>query len=423
MTMKLRNRLIALVCLLIFLTLGGLILLSTSQRKPFAVILFVTDNLTPSSLTAARFFSGGADARLQLEEFPNAALCRNAAADFSVPDSASASTQIAGGKRVSGNSLCIDASGTKLPSLLEIAATRGRATGLITTGNVAAPTSAAYFAKTPDAGNRADMVGQYANHQPFDLLAGGGSEDFDPSADAMKGNDSGAGEPVLKKMKDKGVVVVRSLNDLESHSFSKKAPLLALLSTGPLAFGRTGDPNQDPSSLAELVRIAIRHLESNSRGYLLVVDDPMIAAAATANDGEAMLHRIIAFDQAVATARHYAGEKATILVTGRENIGGMQLNGYPFLRDKGVAVLALNAQGIPSLCWSSGPGYSVEKSDAGISKKNSSSGILSQPSAIPLPSAVGTAGDVLSLGIGPGSERLRGFLDLTEIHKVISNEL
>jgi alkaline phosphatase len=40
-----------------------------------------------------------------------------------------------------------------------------------------------------------------------------------------------------------------------------------------------------------------------------------------------------------------------------------------------------------------------------------------------LPTAVGTAGDVLAIGIGQGSEKLHGFLDLTEIHTVIKDAL
>ena len=92
MTMKLRNRLIALVCLVLFLTLGAGLFLTSSARKPFAVILFVSDNLEPSALAAARIFGGVGDSRLQMEDFPNLALFRNPANDYSVPDAASAST-------------------------------------------------------------------------------------------------------------------------------------------------------------------------------------------------------------------------------------------------------------------------------------------------------------------------------------------
>jgi hypothetical protein len=40
-----------------------------------------------------------------------------------------------------------------------------------------------------------------------------------------------------------------------------------------------------------------------------------------------------------------------------------------------------------------------------------------------LPQGLGVAGDVLTLGVGQGSEKLQGFLDLTDIHHLINDEL
>jgi hypothetical protein len=86
-------------------------------------------------------------------------------------------------------------------------------------------------------------------------------------------------------------------------------------------------------------------------------------------------------------------------------------------------LLALNAQGYPSLCWSTGPGFAPEETPVGRKKGPALPGILSQPSAYPLQSGVGIAGDVLSMGIGKGSDKLHGFLDLTDIHRVVLDEL
>jgi len=440
MTMKLRNRLIALVCLSLFLALGAFLLLTSSTRKPFAIILFVGDNITSPVLGATRIFNGGAEARLQMEELPYSALSRNAANDFSIPDTASASTEISAGTKVNKGSLCIDPAGQKLSSLLELASLKGRATGLITTGEITGTTAASYYAKTLNGDNRSDMVLQFCSHPPFDFVAGGGSLDFEtPDATSTDLTNSVvtnspaqvvSGNPV-KNMKINGVSVLHSVAELEKQPFWKKNPLLALLSPGPLSpLSATGNTDGDPNgpSLSDLVRIAIRNLQSNGHGYLLIVDDPMIAQAARSNDAETMFQRILSFDKAISTARRYAGEKALVVVTGRETLGGLQLNGYPFLRDKGVAVLAINNQGYPSLSWSTGPGFDPDKgADLSHSKKtvgaNGSAGILLQPSATKLPAGLGVGGDVLTLGVGPGSENLHGFQDLTQVHQLILNEL
>jgi alkaline phosphatase len=402
MTMKLRNRLLALACLLIFLTLGCLIFLTSGPRKPFAVILFVADNINPACLAATRIYSGGGDSKLQLEEFPNTALCRNASSDFSVPDTAAASTQIAAGGKTPNGKLCLDNSGSKLPTLLEEAALRGRSTALVTTGNLFSPSAAAFYAKTADPSNTKEIRDQFRDHPPFDMVIGySGDPDLTP------------------EFLPKETQMVRSPGDLDSVPFWKRSPLAAQL---PARKSMDSLNAEDSLSLSDLVRIAIRRLQLNGKGYLLVVDDPGIAAAASANDGETMLRRIAAFDRAVSTAKHYAGDKAMIVVTGRENIGGIQLNGHPFLHDKGVAVVALNNLGYPSLSWSTGPGYAVEPQQDGKVRKNSP-GILTQPSSFSLPKGIPTSGDVVAAGTGQGTERIRGFLDLSEIHRILSESL
>jgi len=404
MTMKLRNRLIALLCLIIFIILGAALFLGTAPRKPFAVILFVGDNLNPGILAATRLFAGGGDARLQMEDFPNTSLCRNPANDYSIPDKAAASTAIATGKRVNRGSLCIDPSGAKLASLLDQAAKAGRSTGLVTTGDITGVGPSAFYTKTAKGYDATERLNQFLDHPPLDFVAGGGH-----------------GAEAFQKLTAKGVAIISSMNDLENQPFWKKSATVALLQEGTPENARQDSGSR---SLPDLVRIAIRQLQGNRHGYLLVVEDPSIAEAAALNDGETMFKRLLSFDQAVATARRYAGDDTLIVVAGRENVGGLNLNGYPLLRDKGVAILALNTQGNPSLCWSTGPGYSTEEPhDPSAKKTNARAGILSQPSAFSMPRASGVAGDVLGLGIGDGSEKIHGFLDLTDLHGIISEKL
>jgi hypothetical protein len=94
------------------------------------------------------------------------------------------------------------------------------------------------------------------------------------------------------------------------------------------------------------------------------------------------------------------------------------MSGTPFRNDKGVAVLGLNAQGAPSITWSSGPGNNISYE---ANKENSS--ILAEPTSFNTPLALGVATDTITLGSGPGSEQIHGFIDLTTVHDVIKKEL
>src|SRR4029434_8284255 len=96
--MKLRNQLLALFCLLLFVALGFLYFRSVVNPKPFGVIVFLSDGLSPNVLTAARLYQGGSEHRLAVDSFPHLALVRTSAREFAVPDSASAASAIATGQ-------------------------------------------------------------------------------------------------------------------------------------------------------------------------------------------------------------------------------------------------------------------------------------------------------------------------------------
>ena len=163
-----------------------------------------------------------------------------------------------------------------------------------------------------------------------------------------------------------------------------------------------------------MVRLAIQLLQFNRKGYLLVVDCGLAGKAASQNEGERMLRELLALDEAVATALSFAGADSLVLVVGKQSIGGLRLNGYPFRDDKGVAVVGINTQGIPSMTWSTGPGTPAAGTDAAPA---------GEPSAVPAPVAIGVAEDGIVAGAGAGAERLQGFKDNTDIFRVISTDL
>ena len=96
-------------------------------------------------------------------------------------------------------------------------------------------------------------------------------------------------------------------------------------------------------------------------------------------------------------------------------MGGLRLNGFPFRNDKGAGILGINAQGVPSITWSTGPGSGLNNSPAGLAS--------TEPSAFKTAAAIGTAEDVIAVSSGPGSEELTGFKDNTDIFKIIQKGL
>jgi hypothetical protein len=71
MPSRIRNKIIFLTCLLFFVAGGFLVYRYWVMQKPFAVILFISENFSSSTLSAARLFAGGADYRFGMESLPH----------------------------------------------------------------------------------------------------------------------------------------------------------------------------------------------------------------------------------------------------------------------------------------------------------------------------------------------------------------
>src|SRR5258708_31320459 len=106
--MKWRNQLLALLCLIAFAGLGVLYFHHWVIRKPFGIILFVGEGLSPARLAPTRAYAGGAGSRLNVDSMPYAALMMNYSKDFAAPDQAAAATAIATGERVTNRAIAIN---------------------------------------------------------------------------------------------------------------------------------------------------------------------------------------------------------------------------------------------------------------------------------------------------------------------------
>ena len=419
--MKLRNQLLALACLLAFCALGYWYVQAWVVQKPFAVILFVSDGMVARHLTLARLYEGGADADLTLESFPALALVRNPAKDFAVPDAASAATALATGVRVPHKTLSMSGEGKQLETLLDHARKEGRGVGVISTGSITAPTAAAFYAHAQDAQDSSAIAGQLVSSFRPNVLLGGGAAEFAPRSKGGLRKDE---RDLLAELEKNGVDIVGSKADLEAAQPYRR-DLVGLFSPGPLAFSDQVQEGSHQPNLADMVRCAISILQQNRKGYVLVVDAALVTVAAERNEAERTIRETIALDDAVETARRYAGERSLIVAVGKHSTGGLSLNGYPLRQDHGVALLGSNAAGYPYLTWATGPNGPPPPSSTPLAGATAQApaNAKAEPAAFQTHSALNNAEDVLAVGTGPGSEKLRGWLDNTDIFSLLREAL
>jgi alkaline phosphatase len=419
---KWRNQLLALFCLLAFAGLGVLYFQHWVVQKPFGIILFIGEGLAPGRLAATRLYVGGADARLTFDSMNHLALLINYSKDFAVPDRAAAATALATGVRVNNRAIAVDGDGKPLTSIVELARERGRATGLVTNAKLTDPTSVAFYAHPADPNDVDSIAREFVEGGKIDIAMGGGVASFLPET---KGGERQDGRDLLLELRRNGFDIVRTRAELEAIPAWRRPKLFGAFSSAELAFANQLEERSEQPSLADMVRRAIELLQYNAGGYLLLVDAGLMRKAAQDNNGERTLGETVELDRAVAVARRYAGQKSTIIVCGDVATGGMNLSGFPFRKDSGIALLGLNSAGEPWITWATGPNgvksYGAAKVPGTFNAQPEAEPL--EPAAFYAKSALSTLDDVVAFGSGPGTDALAGSVENTTIFKIIRDEL
>ena len=402
--MKLRNQLLALFCLAVFIAFSVFYVRFWVVQKPFGIILIVGDGMVARHLTAARLYQSGGDQQLAVESFPNVALVCNSSRDFSVPDAAAAATALSTGTKVNHRNVATTPEGAPLKTLLELARAEGRSIGVVTTGELAGPTAGSFYAHVQDARDR-DQVALQLLSSGVQVALGGGSADFTPEKSGGGRKDQ---RDLLGEMEGRGSEVVSSRAALENTDTFRTRPLVGLFSKGLMAHTNQPESGNQQPSLSDMVRRAVEILQTNRKGYVLVVDAALCTPASEENEAELTLKETLAMDEAIETAAAQAGQKSLVVAVGKHATGGLSLNGYPPRKDRGVALLGTSPAGYPYLAWTTGP--------HGPAAKN-------EPSAFQSTPALNTAEDMVAAGKGVGAEKIRGFMDNTGIFKVLRDAL
>src|SRR5438046_1235132 len=420
--MKLRNQLLALFCLFAFAGLGVLYFQHWVILKPFGIILFIGEGLAPGRLAPTRAYAGGAGTHLGLDSMPHVALLTNYSKDFAAPDHETAATAIAPGVKVANRAIAINGDGKPLRTIIELAREYGRATGLVTDAKLTDSTSASFYAHPADPYDVEKIAAEFVDGGKIDIAMGGGAGQFLP---ATKGGERQDGRDLLLELRGNGFDIVRTRAELEAVPAWRRPKLFGAFNNAEVAFVSQVEERSQQPSLSDMVRRAIELLQYNAGGYLLVIDAGLMRKAAQENNAERTLGQTIELDHAVTVARNYAGARSTIIVCGDVAIGGMNLNGFPFRQDSGIALLGLNSAGQPWITWATGPHGTKSYGAANIPSKapNEQPEEHLEPAALHTKSALPTVDDVVAFGSGPGTEALEGVVDSTIVFKILRGEL
>lgn len=274
---------------------------------PRNVVLVIGDGMGLSQVSAGRLANGGA---LNLDRFPVTGLVDTTSASGAITDSAAGATAYATGVRTHNGLVGVDATGEPVETLVEWAAGRGMATGLVATSRITHATPASFAAHVPDRGAEEAIATQMAE-APVDLMIGGGRDRFAPESRSD-------GTDLLAVLQASGRAVVTGLDDARSASL----PLVALLDEKALA----GAPRRGPV-LADAAALAVEKLASDPDGFFLMVEGSQIDWAGHVNHVPWLVEEVLDLDRALAPILAFAEARGDtlVLVTADHETGGLAL--------------------------------------------------------------------------------------------------
>lgn len=423
--------------------------------------------------------------KLAIDDMPHMALVATAGSDSIITDSANSASAYATGHKSAVNAMGVYPDRTanpfddpKVETIGELVKRRNMALGIVTNTETQDATPAAMATHTRRRSTYDQIVEQFFDIKP-DVLMGGGLANFLPSkAEGSKRKDD---NDYLTKFKEAGYRTVATAAELNAAgSDASTSKLLGLFALGNMdgvldrKFLKGGTVKKFPEQpdLTEQVKASLSVLSKNQNGFFLMVESGMIDKYAHALDFDRAVYDTIMLDNAVRQTKEWAkarGDDTLILVVSdhnhpnslvgtmnddmksvpnvpmRERVGTYEKAGFPDYP-------APDAEGYPNrvdvsrrlaIFSAAAPDYyetfrpkldapnlpAVEGADkttfVANEKYKDVPGAMLRFGNLPamMNASVHSGEDVILTATGPGSERVHGAMDNTEVFRVMVEAL
>ena len=301
------------------------------------VIILLADGLSVGHRTAARILSKGVkngmyQAPLAMDNMPHMALLGTSSVDTIAADSANTASAYMTGHKSSVNALGVYADRTKASqddprqeTIAELLRRKtGKAIGVVSDAEIEDATPASVVAHTRRRSDKADIVGMFYEVRP-EVILGGGSAYFLPQGTpGSKRKDS---TNYLELFQKDGYKFVSDRTELLA-AVDGKAPqkLLGLFHTGNMDGwidrhqwkGNTVKKFPNQPDLTDAFDAAVKVLGQNKEGFFLMLEAGLVDKFSHPLDWTRSVGDTIAFDKVVERAQKYVDEHpdTLLIVTG-----------------------------------------------------------------------------------------------------------
>lgn len=268
-----------------------------TEKSVKNVILLIGDGMGLAHICATDLVNGG----LSFLNLRNVGLQRTSAKDAYTTDSAGAGSSIATGQSNNNRHISMSEAGEVYPTIPEVLSPKGIACGVVTLGNIADATPAAFYGHTRER-NNAEEILSYLPKGILTLLTGSGMKE----ADALEGE--------LKKVYSL-TTSIDSINRVSGKVICLDERMAKATSEKNLPL------------LADATKQAIQKLREKEEGFFLMVEGAKIDYAGHANSVPGAVMETLSFDLAVAEALRFADSngETLVIVTSDHETGGLTL--------------------------------------------------------------------------------------------------
>ena len=300
---------------------------NSNDPKVKYVFLFIGDGMGQAQVNLTQAYLSALEDKvgfkpLTFTGFPYVGFVSTYAANQMITCSAAAGTALATGNKTNTGRISMDPEGkTSFESIASKAKKNGFKVGILTNVSIDHATPAAFYAHQPDRDQYFD-IGKQLTNTDFDLFAGGGFIDPDSTIDGQTIN-------LVKLAEEKGFYIVNTKEkfDALATDFKSKTLILSPRTTSEGSMPYSIDMDPWDITMADYTSKAISLL-TNDQGFFMMVEGGKIDWVCHDNDAASMIHEVIAFDKAVENAFSFYQkhpEETLIIVTADHETGGLSL--------------------------------------------------------------------------------------------------
>ncbi|MEQ1544759.1 alkaline phosphatase [Methyloglobulus sp.] len=470
-------------------------------RKAKNVILFIGDGMGVSTVTAARILAGqqpdiidanntkpassGEENSLSFELFPHLALSKTYSTNQQTSDSAPTMTAMVTGVKTADGMLSIDQGVSRadcavdlkqhaLKTMLELAESKGKATGIVSTARITHATPAANYAHTPERNWEADsnqpagcavpdiarQLVEFKYGDGLEVALGGGREYFRPNTlpdpeDAGKFGRRKDNRDLTAEWTNKfgtNSAYIWNQAQFDAIDSNTTTHLLGLFERSHMEYeaDRLADTAGEPN-LAAMTEKAINVLQKNRKGFFLQVEAGRIDHGHHAGNAYRALTDAIALSdavkKAVKTLKANGELEDTLIIVSADHSHTFTIAGYPQrgnnilgkVIEPGAASFTKASDGAPytTLSYANGLGFHVGVAGddvyatpvqigrfADMTNVDTTDANFHQEATVPLAGSETHAGeDVAIYARGPGAHLFQGVLEQNVIFHVMNKKM